>query len=99
MSDLPKPVEDAVRAQERRDAVIAKVDAPLGGEPEPEPVSSQQAFMERMRRQREQEDVREQRVREAMFQYPEATTDEPDPLRAHYQQQQAARRRRRRLPR
>jgi hypothetical protein len=98
--DLPKPVEDAVREQERRDAVIAKVDAPLGGEPAPEPVSPQQAFVDRMREQREREEVREQRIRAATFQHSEATADEPDPLRELAREQDARRRRlRRRVPR
>jgi hypothetical protein len=78
--ELPKPIEEAVRDAEWRDAALAKIAEPPGGTPpEPEPTSRVEAFQRRMAEQAEAEQERATRVSRAMHQNPSPPV--PDPLR------------------
>jgi hypothetical protein len=97
VSELPKPIEQAVREEEWRDAAIERATAPpSGGEPEPE--DRVQAFVRRTAEEYEAEARHEARVSRAMHENPAPDVD--DPLRAFAREQQARRRQvKRRLPR
>jgi hypothetical protein len=94
MSETPKAIRDAVKVEQWRQAAIDKATAPPGHDAVAEPRTSAEAFVERMREQRQQEDDREQRVNRLSHENPSPPVD--DELRAFAQRQKAGRRRARR---
>jgi hypothetical protein len=93
--ELPKPIADAVRDAERRDAAVAKIAEPPGGTPpEPEPTSRAEAFQRRMADEVEVERAREERVSRAMHDNPSPPV--ADPLREQAERAFARHRRARR---